>query len=105
MNAADRGERRPSVASLVFATMFALVNAMLGYMIAEVKAPESSAYFVGYAIGYVLSAVVFWQAIAIALFWAGKRFRNPRSAVKIYTWTSVVVLFGLMTQIGAMLPK
>lgn len=103
-NAAQQSNQKPGALLVISAVILAALNALLSYMVAEAKASDGSSFALS-AIGYVFCGVVLWQALVVALFWIGRRFRNPRSALKIYCWTSIVVLLGAMAQIGMMLPK
>jgi len=100
----DNRKPRPGTVSVLLGLILAFANSVLAYMVAEAKVPQESAYFDVYAAAYVLRTIVLWQLIVIALFSIDRRFRNLRSAARIYCWTSLAVFFGTMMQIAVMLP-
>jgi hypothetical protein len=96
---------KPGPFLIAIAITLASIDGLIAYSIAEVKVPDHAAFHAGYMAGYVLRAIVFWPAVVVGAFQIGKRFRNPRSMLKIYCWSSLFVLLGLLAQVGAMLPK
>lgn len=88
--AAGSYAQAPSTPGLwrVFGTLVALFNLLL-YLGVSMMQSRPISESVGYAVGGALV----WPAIIVLLFRIGKRFRNPRSAWKIFFWTSAVILF------------
>ena len=88
---------KPRIGLIVIALILTAISAMLAAMIAEAKNLYSFAFIV--AISVLLPAAV------IALFQFGSRFRNFNSGLKIYCWTSLVIVGWQFLWIASLLPK
>ncbi len=77
------------------AALLTLANFLLGYIkgVLDPQGLGSVSYALGTATAPILMALV-----VVGLFQAGKRFRNRRSRLKIYTWSLAVLLFLVLLQ-------
>ena len=76
------------------AIILAILNVFMAYKIGSSKMMFGSQLF-GYTFG-----PLFFAFLIISLFQIGKRFRNNRSRVKIFFWTSLIFLISSIGQLA-----
>lgn len=73
--------------------LLSVLNFVLALAVGTQKYAEAAEIY-----GYALSPMLF-AALIVGLFQFGKRYRNPRSRIKIYCWTSLITLFSSGNQL------
>jgi membrane protease YdiL (CAAX protease family) len=87
-------EKKPGVVFLVATSLLVALNAFLQFGEGRYKTHNDS-----YAIGSGMSAVIIPGAVAL-IFSIGKRFRNSRSRTRIVFWTSILIFFSTLGNLG-----
>lgn len=77
----------------LLAASIVILNGALSFFLAVATDPGRD---VSHLIGYISGRVLIAPLIVVALFQIGKRYRNPRSQIKVLFWASLVVLVSLL---------
>lgn len=92
---------KPGPILITITILLVVINLFLSFIVVSSIQGVGGSYSTGYSIGYIVGRTFFVPIIIVALFQAGKRFRNKRSQTKIFMWSSVVVLLSLLGNIGS----
>lgn len=96
--------RKPSLILMALSAILILINAFFVFLLLDVNIESSSsAYYAGYIVGQLLG-VVLLPVIVAGLFQMGKNFRNWASRIKIFFWTSIVILISKIGSLLSMVP-
>ena len=92
-------QRKAGLILISLTVLLVMLNVFLSWTIGSVKmlpAPMLK--------GYTLSPV-FFALVIVGLFQIGKRFRNSRSRLKIFCWTSFIFALSGLGQIGKLMSQ
>lgn len=90
-------QKKASVALIALSIILVLINGFLTLVMMDVRHTAS------HAIGQLLSVILI-PLIVIALFQIGRGFRNNASQVKVFFWTSVIILISRFANLLSMVP-
>ena len=86
-NFAKAAITKPGIILLIICGLIFAVNLFLSVILAPITEGGAS-----YAIGHIVGGTIIMPVFIVGLFQIGKKYRNNRSRVKMFTWLSVIVL-------------